>query len=475
MDRRTFLKAAVLGGTSFALVGGWPTLLRRASAADGPYGPLQPADANGFELPSGFSSRVVATTGQQVAGTDYTWHSAPDGGATFATSDGGWIYVSNSEVGSGGGGVGMVRFAPDGSIVDAGSILSGTSRNCAGGPTPWGTWLSCEEVSNGQVWECDPAGVNGAVVRPAMGRFNHEAAAVDPVRQHVYLTEDMSDGGLYRFVPSAYPDLTSGTLYVLVEQSGSLSWATVPDPDGSPTATRDQVSGMKVFNGGEGAWWDAGSSKLWFTTKGDNRVWTYDPVANQLAVVYDENTSSNPVLTGVDNVTVALSGDVYVCEDGGNMEVVLLTPEGDVVVFARLTGVSNSEMTGVAFDPAGGRMYVSSQRNPGRTYEIAGPFRTSSGGTTTTTATTTTTTTAQGGITLSAVGYKVKGVQHADLSWSGATTAEVVVKRDGVAVATTANDGFHTDNIGAKGGGSYAYELCEPSGGPCSNLVTVTF
>jgi secreted PhoX family phosphatase len=183
MERRKFLRNAVLGGTAFTIGSTWPGILK-ATAGPGPYGPLQPADGNGVQLPAGFSSRVIATTGQTVPGTSYTWHSAPDGGATFGTADGGWIYVSNSEATS--GGAAMVRFNSSGSVTEARRILSGTTRNCAGGPTPWGTWLSCEETSLGRVWECDPAGVSSAVVRPAMGRFNHEAAAVDPVNQHVY-------------------------------------------------------------------------------------------------------------------------------------------------------------------------------------------------------------------------------------------------------------------------------------------------
>ena len=90
--------------------------------------------------------------------------------------------------------------------------------------------------------------------------------------------------------------------------------------------------------------------------------------------MYDRSTSPDPVLSGVDNVTVAASGDIFVCEDGGDMEIVMLTPEGTVAPFLRLD-VSGSELTGVAFDPSGTRMYFSSQRNPGTTFEITGPFR----------------------------------------------------------------------------------------------------
>jgi secreted PhoX family phosphatase len=480
VERRTFLKAAVLGGTAVAIgSAAWPRVLSSAANGVSPYGPLGSIpDVNGWLLPTGFSSRVIATTGVPVLPSLYSWHSNPDGGATFATGDGGWIYVSNCETAAPGGGAGMVRFDSSGQIVDAGRILDGTARNCAGGPTPWGTWLSCEEVANGRVFECDPAGVQPAVALPAMGLFNHEAACVDPVRRHVYLTEDQPDGGLYRFSPTEWPDLSAGTLQVMTDVGGVLGWATVPNPNGNPSPTRDQVASMKLFNGGEGLWYDSG--RVYVTTKGDNQVRAYDPVANTLTVIYDD-TASNPTLTGVDNVTVSRAGDVYVAEDGGNMEVVILSAEGDNGAFARLTGVSGSELTGPAFSPDGLRFYVSSQRSPGRTYEISGPFRaTPGGGTTTTTVATTTTTapttttTAGAAITLTATGRVAKGKRYVDLAWSGATQPTIEVRRNGVVVATTTNDGAHTDSLN-KSKGTFRYRVSHPGGSPTSNEAVVTF
>ncbi|MFG2641734.1 alkaline phosphatase PhoX [Streptomyces sp. NPDC048370] len=385
MERRSFLRGAVIG-TSAAAFGG--TLMRGAAYAApaqpgaGPYGALGSADANGILLPSGFSSRVIARSGQTVPGTSYTWHNAPDGGACFVDGSG-WIYVSNSEINPGGG-ASAVKFSSTGAVTGAYRILSNTRTNCAGGKTPWNTWLSCEEVSLGYVYETDPYGVNAAVRRAAMGRFKHEAAAADPVRKVVYLTEDESSGCFYRFIPTTWGNLSTGTLQVLVAgtaTSGSFTWQNVPDPDGSPTATRSQVSGSKKFNGGEGCHY--ANDTVWFTTKGDNRLWQLNLTDNTYELAYDDSLVSGggAPLTGVDNVTGSSSGDLFIAEDGGNMEICIITPDDVVAPFLRISGQSGSEITGPAFSPDGKRLYFSSQRGTsgsssgGITYEVTGPFR----------------------------------------------------------------------------------------------------
>lgn len=383
MRRRDFMRAS-----GWALAGSWlgANLWRTASGAGapivsgpGPYGPLQAADANGIRLPAGFSSRALAEGGVQVPGTSYTWHGFPDGGATFA--DGGsYVYVSNAEIPLGGG-VGALRFDPDGNVVDAYSILSGTSVNCAGGSTLWGTWLSCEEVPGGRVWECDPLG-GPAQVRSAMGVFQHEAVAQDPTDPSVfYLTEDVGDGGFYRFTSDSLGDLSSGTLEIAEVggpgPNGPVTWHVLPDPEANSTPTRQQIPQATPFDGGEGIVWSRGL--IFFTTKGDDRVWAYDPVAQDVCVHYDLAADPGQQLSGVDNIATSRSGDLYVAEDGGNMEIVLLSIEGTASPLLRIEGQDTSEIAGPAFDPTGRRLYFSSQRGgrfgAGITYEIAGPFR----------------------------------------------------------------------------------------------------
>jgi len=349
-------------------------------------GPLASADANGLRLADGFSSRIVARSSQQpVNASGYQWHAAPDGGATYPDSGGGWIYVSNSER-SVGGGVGALRFAPDGTLVDAYPILENTRRNCAGGATPWGTWLSCEEVARGQVFECDPFGRDPATHRPALGAFKHEAAAVDPATHVVYLTEDETDGRLYRYIPDSIlgngrPDLDNGVLEVAEAvggQTGAVVWHRVPDPTAAAQLTRHQVPASTPFRGGEGI--DHFDGVIYFATKGDDRVWAYDLTLGELDLIYDRSGFASPQLTGVDNVVVSPAGDVLVAEDGGNLEIVALTPSGAIVPVVKIVGHDRSEVTGPAFDPSGTRLYFSSQRGAtgssadGVTFEVSGPF-----------------------------------------------------------------------------------------------------
>jgi len=382
LTKRRFLKHGLCGLSVYGTGAVWSNVLL-GGCSNQQSNALLDADENDVRLPAGFSSRIIARSSEPViTGQGYLWHAAPDGGACFARDGGGWVYVSNSEV-EPNGGVGAIVFNADGEVTDAYSILENTRRNCAGGATPWGSWLSCEEVDDGRVWECYLDGQTPAVVRPALGVFNHEAVAVDEVYKHLYLTEDKPDGCLYRFTADTldsdgFPDLAAGRLEVAVRQSGqqTLSWSAVPDPQALQQATRYQVASALSFDGGEGiAYFDG---RIIFTSKGDNRVWSYHTTSQVLEIVYDAADYMTPILTGVDNVTISQSGDIYVAEDGGDLQIVVIDGQGGLYPIVQLAGHDQSEVTGVAFSPDGKRLYFSSQRGVtgrsvnGITYEITG-------------------------------------------------------------------------------------------------------
>ncbi|NOZ51546.1 MAG: DUF839 domain-containing protein [Gammaproteobacteria bacterium] len=351
-------------------------------------GPLMAPDVNGIRLPEGFTSKIIAQSNRKpVEASGYVWHWAPDGGAVFDTAGGGWIYVSNSELNGGAGGAGALVFGDNGVVRDAYSILENTSRNCGGGVTPWGTWLSCEEVSDGRVWECDPMGVTRARVLNALGTFAHEAVAFDTDTNQLYLTEDEPDGCLYRFTPdftttNARPDLRSGVLEVaelLVGiDSENVLWHKIHDPNAKSKATRYQIGKSTAFKGGEGIGYLDG--QVYFATKGDNRIWQFDVASQTMTILYDIESYSNSVLVGVDGLAILPTGEIFVAEDGGDMQIVAITTDMQILPIVQVEDQPNSELTGVAFNRHGNKLYFSSQRGTlgtsagGITYEISGPF-----------------------------------------------------------------------------------------------------
>lgn len=413
MDRRRFLflSLATSGSLTIGRSAFVAALAAPAEPGASPYGPLLAPDANGLRLPAGFTSRVIKQWGQPIGPTTELAMLFPDGAATFPTDDGGWILVSNSEnpppadvtdpTGVGLdllGGVQSIVFAPDGTVVDAFAILTGSRSNCSGGATPWGTWLSCEEVddgddpsNSGRVYECDPTGERAAVDLPALGRFKHENVAVDPRRGQLYQSEDLGDGCFYRFTPTSYPDLSEGVLEAAhVDSSGAVTWLAVPDPTctaGVPCRVQTEAT---RFDGGEGCVYDDG--KVFLTTKGDDRVWVHDVRAQTMTVLYDAADFEDPVLTGVDHVIVQPgTGNLVVAEDGGDFEAVMIRRD-DYALFPilQMTGPQHgaplpppfdpiplaSEVSGLAFNPSGDRLYFNSQRGfgGGITYEVQGPW-----------------------------------------------------------------------------------------------------
>lgn len=373
-------------------------------------GPLQAPDENGLSLPAGFSSRVIAVSGEAPLASKpgFSWHSLPDGGGSFALADGGWLYVSNCEsrdltsiflpreLSFLQGGASALRFSADGTLVDAYSILKGTTTNCSGTATPWGTWLCGEEILDGYAFECDPLGGDTAGRRiDALGRFAHEQMAIDVASRTIYHTEDL--GGNERFYRTVFsaadwpagerPALQDGVLQALAVEGGieaaragiaPIRWIDVDSP-GQPQ-WQHYRNDTTIFSGNEGVWFFEGI--VFFSTKSDNTIWAIDTVGQTIERIYAPEISPTPILSGVDNLCMTDDGDIIVVEDGGDMQACVILPDRTVVPLLQISDQEgNSEVTGPSFSPDGRRFYCSSQRGgrngstgDGITFEVTLPF-----------------------------------------------------------------------------------------------------
>ena len=173
---------------------------------------------------------------------------------------------------------------------------------------------------------------------------------------------------------NTYPGESDGNYW---DSSKGVEWVDVASP-GSPQLTVRSLLGKNapgsIFKGGEGLWFSQGMA--YFSTKGDNRIWALDVASQTLDVIYDFAKAQTPnnVLSGVDNLTLTPWGDLLVAEDGGNLELCNLRPDGSTQALVQVTGQDKTELTGPAFSPDGQRLYFSSQRGGskrlGITYEI---------------------------------------------------------------------------------------------------------
>lgn len=406
----------------------------RRSPNNGGYGPIvpdtrtdNPLGAPLLALPEGFTYTALSFTGTEMSDGHLT-PGSHDGMAAFPGPSPDLVRLVCNHEPSPGATPGTDQLGDPDKLFDAGAAggttnvlydiaanevvedhisLGGTIRNWAGGPTPWGSWLTCEEnydsgpnENHGFIFEV-PSDLDGPVdpvPLTEMGRFVHEAVALDPVTGIVYETEDQGTAGFYRYVPNTPGVLgDDGHLQMLAiavrpnddTRSGQLvgrplpvEWVDIDDPASSGTnalAVYDQgvAEGAATFARLEGAWYGDGSAFIASTSGGDagtGQAWKYRPSGRdggRLTLTFESPGAD--VLDSPDNICTTPGGSLMLCEDGGGTDWLRAIDQCGQIFDFGTNQLNGSEWCGATFSPDASTMFVNMQ-SPGITFAIQGPW-----------------------------------------------------------------------------------------------------
>jgi len=353
-------------------------------------------EENGLLLSTGLSSRIIARAGSVVdyingGSSSEEFHSRPDGAAVFSitsgSNEGGWIYASNSEEDN--GGVGAITFDPDGNVIEYRTIVDDTSRNCGGGKTYWGTWVTCEEDGDGQVHEVDPViGISSqqeTVIGGTGG--NYESFAYDARDRYnptFYVTNDTREGGTVRFTPDAATveqAESSGDYSNVLTTPGTLEWLVLKPENGNRedttgtfewTGDRSEAddNASEFYRNSEGI--DIRDGFLYMVTKTHKYLFILD-LDN---LTYERSSTVSGAFEGQpDQIASIVANDperdmLYFCEESSDDNNGVHARDTDGYFYTIFNGPGlDDETTGLAFDPENKRMYVSYQ-DEGIIFEI---------------------------------------------------------------------------------------------------------